>query len=112
MWALLGLEALYGHGNVGLKTQILEKSEALLGPRHENKKLFGWMYDFRSRLLHGDMDLLYQHNTHDADPTYEKIWKELYECESLATAMLLSTLQNMCQRNSYSLEFCFTLKTK
>ncbi|HEX5337766.1 MAG TPA: hypothetical protein VFW53_04945 [Gallionella sp.] len=112
VWALLGLEALYGHGNVGLKTQILEKSEALLGPRHENKKLFGWMYDFRSRLLHGDMDLLYQHNTHDADPTHEKISKELCECESLATAMLLSTLQNLCQRNSYSLEFGFTLKTK
>jgi hypothetical protein len=110
VWALLGLEALYGRGNVGLKTQLLEKSEAMLGPRQENKKVFGWMYDFRSRLLHGDMDLPYQHNSYDADPEYEKIWNELYECESLATAILLSTLQNLCQRNSYSLEFSYTLE--
>lgn len=110
VWALLGLESLYGQGNVGLKTQLLEKSEALLGPRQENKKVFGWMYDFRSRLLHGDMDLLYQHNSYDGDPAYEKIWDELYECEQLATAMLLSTLQNLCRRNSYSLEFRYSLK--
>jgi hypothetical protein len=110
VWALLGLEALFGQGNVGLKAQLLEKSEALLGPRHENKKVFGKMYDFRSRLLHGDVDLLYQHNLHDADPAYEKIWDELYECEQLATAILLSTLQNLCRRNSYSLEFEYTLR--
>lgn len=110
VWALLGLEALYGRGNVGLKSQLLEKSETLLGRRQENRKVFGWMYDFRSRLLHGDMDLLYQHNTYDADPEYEKIRSELYECETLAAAILISTLQNLCQRGSYSLEFTYTLK--
>jgi hypothetical protein len=110
VWALLGLEALYGQGNVGLKAQLLEKSEALLGPRTENKKAFGWMYDFRSRLLHGDIDILYQHNTHDATPAYEEIWHELNECEQMATAILLSTLQNLCQRNNYSLEFGYMAK--
>lgn len=50
-WVLLGLEALYARGNVGLKEQLLGKTEAVLGPRTENKKLFGAVYDFRSRLL-------------------------------------------------------------
>lgn len=110
VWALLGLEALYGRGNVGLKAQLLEKSEALLGPRQENKKVFSWMYDFRSRLLHGDMDLLYQHNHYDADPIYETLWDEFYECEAVATAMLIATLQDLCKRRSYSLEFGYRLK--
>ena len=56
-WVLLGLEALYCTGNVGLREQLVAKSELVLGPRVENKKAFGAMYDFRSRLLHGDMDL-------------------------------------------------------
>lgn len=111
VWALLGLEALYGQGNVGMKAQLLEKSEALLGPRNENKKVFGWMYDFRSRLLHGDMDMLFQHNTDDATPAYEKNFGELNECEQLATAILLSTLQNLYERNSYSLEFRYAVKS-
>lgn len=109
VWALLGLEALYGVGNVGLKSQLLEKSEALLGPRLANKKQYGWMYDFRSRLIHGDTDLLFRHNDFDGTPEFEKSWSERYECEGLAAAVLLATLQYLCINKTYSLEFKYSL---
>jgi len=110
VWALLGLEAIYCNGNIGLKSQLLEKSEAFLGARKENKKRFGWMYDFRSRLIHGDMDIFFQHNGDDAGDEFEKMWNEINECEALATAVLLATLQRLCVKKIYSIEFQYSLK--
>lgn len=104
VWALAGLESIYGEGNVGLKTQILKKSEALLGERKENKTKFSWMYDYRSRMLHGDIDL---------NPSYRSKWletmdtfnEESSECQKLTTAMLLATVQNLCARNVFGIDF-------
>ena len=110
VWALLGLEALYGDSNVGLKAQLLGKSEAFLGPREVNKKKFGWMYDFRSRLIHGDVDLPFAHNDFDATPEFEGFWADLWECETLATAILLATLQKLCLAKAYRLEFNYSVQ--
>ena len=68
------------------------------------------MYDFRSRLIHGDLDLRYQHNDHDAEPEFEQFWDQIHECEDLATAVLLATLQKLCLKRTYSLDFKYALK--
>lgn len=109
VWAMLGLEALYGRSNSGLKSQILEKSESFLGPRTGHKKIFSWMYDYRSRLLHGDLDIIFSHNDFDATNEHEKFTIELGRCESVATAILISTLQNMCVEGRYTLDFGYKL---
>lgn len=109
VWILLGLEALYSKGNVGLKEQLLGKSEALLGPRTENKKGFGIVYDFRSRFLHGDVDLPLRFTEFDAVQKYEDFHAELSRNEDLALAVLLSTLQWMVSRNATELVFEYAL---
>jgi hypothetical protein len=85
-WLLLGLEALYARGNVGLKEQLLGKTEVILGPRTENKKLFGTVYDFRSRLLHGDVDVPLRFSQFDAVEKFERFHEELDSSEELALA--------------------------
>jgi len=109
-WIMLGLEALYARGNVGLKEQLLAKTEAVLGPRTENKKLFGAVYDFRSRLIHGDVDIPLRFTTFDGVEKYEKFQSERYEHEALATAVLIATLQWMIKRNEHRLEFEYAVK--
>ncbi len=109
VWAMLGLEALYGRSNSGLKSQILEKSASFLGPRTGHKKIFSWMYDYRSRFLHGDLDIIYSHNDFDATKEYEMFTEELGRCESVATAILISTLQKMCLEGRYTLDFGYKL---
>jgi hypothetical protein len=109
VWILLGLEALYSKGNVGLKEQLLGKTEALLGPRTENKKAFGTVYDFRSRFLHGDVDLPLRFTEFDAVQKYEDFHVELSRNEHLALAVLLSTLQWMVSRNATELVFEYCL---
>jgi hypothetical protein len=54
MWALIGLESLFGKGNAGLKSQIIEKTKVLIGRPTEYKKRFDSIYDYRSRFVHGD----------------------------------------------------------
>lgn len=109
VWSLLGLEAIYCKGNVGLKSQLLEKTTVLLGERKENKKLFGWMYDFRSRLVHGDVDIVYFHNEYDATQAHERFSEDLFKCETIATALLLSTIQEMCLQNTFKLDFKYKM---
>lgn len=109
-WVLLGLEALYARGNVGLKEQLLAKTEAVLGPRTENKKLFGAVYDFRSRLIHGDVDIPVRFTAFDGAEKYERFHSERFEHEALATAVLIATLQWMIKSNAHSLEFEYAVK--
>lgn len=107
VWALMGLEALYSRDSVGLKTQLLEKTEALLGPREENKKLFGWMYDFRSRLIHGDYNVPFRHHVYDDRSTRDKFETDLMRSEAMAIATLVATLQYMAEHTIYELGFAY-----
>ncbi|MHB8825499.1 MAG: hypothetical protein ACYC39_09555 [Thiobacillus sp.] len=104
-WALLGLEALYCVGHVGLREQLVAKTELVLGPRIENKKAFGTMYDFRSRLIHGDMDLPLRYSGFDAVPDVERHYDHLSDFQGLALVALLATLQAMIKNDWSSLTF-------
>lgn len=109
VWILLGLESLYSTGSVGMKEQLLGKSEALLGPRKENKKAFGAVYDFRSRLLHGDIDIPLRFSEYDAVKKYEDFHSELYRHEGLAMAALIATLQSLAQRDVNYINFKYEI---
>lgn len=109
-WVLLGLEALYVRGNVGLKEQLLGKTEAIFGPRTANKRLFGAVYDFRSRLIHGDVDIPVRFTMFDGVEKYEKFHSERYGHEALATAVLIATLQWLVKRGEHTLEFEYAVK--
>ena len=110
VWVLLGLEALYSRGNVGLKEQLLGKSEALLGSRFENKKAFSGVYDYRSRLLHGDVDIPLRFSPFDGAKKFEDFQSKLFRSEDIASATLICTLQEMIASNRYSIEFEYAMK--
>jgi hypothetical protein len=109
VWILLGLESLYSKGNVGLKEQLLGKTEAILGPRTENKKAFGIVYDFRSRLIHGNVDIPLRFTEFNAVETFADFHEELLRNEELALAVLLATLQWMAVNDVTELNFEYSL---
>jgi hypothetical protein len=110
VWALLGLEALYGKGNIGLREQLLAKSESFLGSRTMNKKKFGNMYDYRSRLLHGDIDIPLEYTPYDGEDRFMSFLGDTAESTQIAEAMLIATLQKMVSKNIYELNFRYTLE--
>ncbi len=105
VWVLLALESLYCTGTVGLREQLVAKSELILGPRFENKRAFGAMYDFRSRLLHGDMDLPLRYSHFNAVPDFKRHYDDLDDFEGLGLAALVATLQTMIKNNWRGLDF-------
>jgi len=105
VWALIGLEALYGNTNQGLRSQLLDKSEAYLGPRSSHSKQFGWMYDFRSRFIHGDLDFVFQHHDFGGDAAADKFIDDAFRSQELAIAMLIATVQRMCIDGRQQLAF-------
>ena len=104
-WILLGLEALYCKGTNHLQKQLLEKTEIILGPRGTEKRGFQDIYDFRSRLIHGDKDIPLRFTEFDAVEKYEQFHDSLYKNEDLAFATLVATLQRMAANNLKQLKF-------
>lgn len=109
VWALIGLEALYGTGNTGLKSQIMERTESFLGKRVSYKKDFSNMYDFRSRFVHGDRNFNYKGFERDSKISSDFV-NDLERSEDVAIATLISTLQRMCIQNRYELNFSVVVK--
>ncbi len=109
IWALLGLEAIYTKGNLGLKEQLVLKTEVPLGKREENKKAFGQMYDFRSRLVHGDIDIPLRYTPYDGASEFENFHSDLYESSDIAIATLIATFQKLIQNNWKELEFQYSI---
>jgi len=109
VWALLGLEAIYTKGNVGLKEQLTSKTETFLGSREENKKEFGKMYDFRSRFIHGDLDIpLHFHNSGAKE--FEQFYDDLYRTTDIATITLIATFQKMIINKWTNLSFKYSVE--
>lgn len=104
-WALMGVEALYVEGSTGIMQQVREKSQAFLGPQESFKKKITQMYNFRSRLIHGDLDFPKYPIIFDADERLAKHDERLQESTALAVAILLATLQELIQRGWSHLRF-------
>ncbi len=108
LWALIGIETLYCSGKEGLSEQIFNKTQIVLGELKDYKKRLKQMYDFRSRLVHGDLDI--PPNYYDLyDEENEKFEGSLYDSTVLAVAILTTTLQIMVEENKSSLSFKYIL---
>lgn len=108
-WSLIGIEALYCMGTEGLSEQIYIKSQIVLGEITDYKKRLKQMYDFRSRLVHGDLDIPPKHFDSE-DVEYNNFHQKLIDSAILAVAILTATLQRMIIDNKKELEFKYTLQ--
>lgn len=57
LWSMIGLEALYGQGNQNMMSQIIQKSKIFLNLNDACEKKIKEMYDFRSRVFHGQVNI-------------------------------------------------------
>ena len=105
IWILIGLEALYGKNSVGLKHQIVEKSQAYLGEPKKYKKTIGKSYDIRSRVIHGDIDLPFRYCSYETHKKYETLSSDLDSARLAALSLLLSTIQKLIAEGKKQLDF-------
>jgi hypothetical protein len=111
VWALLGLEAIYGRGSTGVGEQLREKSELLLGKCSSQKKRLSAAYNFRSRFIHGDLDIPFKYTEEVDHDEILKFGNETWEATLFTQALLVSTIQELVLRDSHSISFPYTISS-
>lgn len=112
MWSLIGIEALYGKGRESIIEQVREKTQLFLGNQTAFKKAINEMYDTRSRFIHGDLDFPSLAFSVDANDNFNRIGEyshKPYSAVSMATAILVATLQELIIRDWSGLDFAYSV---
>jgi hypothetical protein len=109
MWAMVGLEAIYGEGVNGLAAQIFGKSQVVLGEVTQHKKRIRGLYDYRSRFVHGDLDFPVAYSPYDTYPGDDDSEKVAYDYSNMAQCMLLASIQRLVERKAMEFEFTYQL---
>ncbi len=112
MWAMIGLEALYTRGREGLSEQLREKVQVLLGSPELDVKRFKGLYVYRSKFIHGGLDIPLNYTPYDGLDAFTEAVLDTYHAELIATAILLATLQKMVIDDKSDLDFFWVLKPK
>lgn len=107
-WAIVGIEALYCTGAESISEQIYRKTQLVLGEMTDYKKRLKQMYNFRSRLIHGNLDIPPNHRYlyDDKSETYQD---DLYDSTVLAVSILTASLQFLIKSNRTSFHFKYQL---
>lgn len=103
-WSLSGLEALYVEGDTGITQQLNDKIQVFLGEIETDKKRLKKLYNFRSSLIHGGMSIPIK----DAIINDEKHLDNLYEMNTFASIILVTSLQKIIKNNLTELKFKYT----
>lgn len=106
IWSLIGLECLFCDGD-GKSKQIHDKAQVLFGDMISFKDKLKKLYGFRSRLIHGKMDI--PPNQFDMFSNRLDYHEELDKYATLACLLLTYTLLDMILRNATALNFKYSL---
>ena len=109
MWAMIGLEALYVGGREGLSAQLRDKVQVLLGGPENKLKRFKILYDYRSKFIHGALDIPLAYTPYDAVDAFMKSEMDTYNAGLTGIALLVATLQKMVIEERDTLEFHWAL---
>jgi len=98
-YSLMAVETFYADKSDSIMKQVDRKSQIVLGSRSESKNIFKQMYDFRSRYIHGDLDLPnaeYDYITEESEKEiYGPHMDPLSKHTGLAMFMLIATIQKL-----------------
>ncbi len=110
VWAMRGLEALYVGGREGLSEQMRDKTRIVLGTPGADRRRFDSLYNYRSRFVHGDIDMPVQYCPYDGLDSFLDPTLEYYHAALTAVALLSATLQEMARTQRRSLDFHWELE--
>lgn len=110
-WSIVGIEILYCESNGALAEQINSKVPILLGELKEFKNKLKKMYNFRSRLIHGDINIPPQYLVEPDEENFKITFEDdLFNSTVLAVSILTATLQTMVIKNRGFIRFKYELE--
>jgi len=113
LYSMMGIETIYAQGNLGLAEQIDTKCQLLLGKLKEFKKLLKQLYDFRSRFIHGDLDIAPRHFRFMSEEfEMNKFENDFFDSSLLSVAILTATLQKLIEKDADKVVFEYKYRLK
>lgn len=104
-WVMLGIESMLAKGINAISNQIREKSAIILGKPTEYTKKLNKLYDYRSRLIHGDTNI---YPNFYAD--YYSFKKEYDDYLAFGTSILIALIRELIYTQKTEFEFELKLK--
>ncbi|MGB4776029.1 MAG: hypothetical protein WBP45_12700 [Daejeonella sp.] len=110
-YSVLGIEALFVSGHDNIQKQVDKKTQLLFGERKNFKKRFSQLYDFRSRYIHGQLDIVNRFFLNGSDDQiYSKHMVPLYDNTLFAILIFVASIQKHIELKKTELEFEYKLK--
>jgi len=110
-YSVLGIEALFVSGHDNIQKQVDLKTQILFGERTNFKKRFNELYDFRSRYIHGQLNIVNRFFLDGMnDQIFNKHIEPLYNNTQFAILILVASIQKHIELNKIELEFEYKLK--
>jgi len=111
MYSVIGLETLFVNGEQNIQKQIDEKVQLLLGKLSSHKRIIKNLYNFRSKLFHGEIELKpFHYYRNELINDIDDIDLKLYEACAFSTLILVATIQKMILTGRKELVFKTELK--
>lgn len=104
--AVMGIEGLYTKGKNNLIEQVREKTQIILGPQENFKKLYSNMYNFRSKYIHGELNFPAKINI-DFSGEMFNYTSDLMTATHFAILILGASIQQLIVRGWQGLEFTY-----
>jgi hypothetical protein len=108
--AMQSLESFYCDGIGDLRKQLAEKSALWVGRWKEPKNVVGHLYDMRSKFIHGGTKLQYWASHVDPQEEDEKHMRSFAHAVTLATRLVVATLQRCVVDEVHNIEWTYALK--
>jgi hypothetical protein len=97
---MLGLETLYARGNQNISEQIRTKVMLVFGEPAEFKKKLGKLYEYRSRLVHGDTDIPAKFSR-----DFQKFSPEYWNYLGFGSSILIASLRTLIHWDILAFQF-------
>jgi len=108
-WALMGVEALFSEGALGVMDQVVRRSQLLIGRHDSFKKKFGRAYSVRSSFVHGGMPFPGKFTSNYGAFDFDKFKSKVHGASTVAAYLLVRALQELVVNNWSALQFELTL---
>lgn len=102
-WSVLGIESILARGTKDISHQIKQKTNLLLGEPNEFKKKISKLYEYRSRLIHGDYNFppKYGYDFDHSSNFEDEYWDYL----AFSNSILIALIRKMINENKVEFEF-------
>lgn len=99
-WTMIGIEALLAEGSSNIISQIKSKTSIILKEPKEFKKKLEKLYNYRSRLVHGDLNFPPKFSS-----DYEEFEREYWDYSQFALSILIALMKELIIENKIEFKF-------